>query len=96
MAAAPPATLRFITPDKSEIVVLALGVHNYKRWGDIVTNDQKTGLQINGEYYNSGFRASAREAQLAEYSVKNAQGRNFQLKYVEPNGNNLKVQFIIG
>src|SRR5258708_4060463 len=38
-----------------ESFVVTLGVHNYKRWGDIVTNlkNGQTALTINPEYYSS-------------------------------------------
>ena len=44
-------TLRFVGDDGEKFIV-ALGVHNYKRWGDIVTNlaDDQTGVVINPQY----------------------------------------------
>lgn len=92
-------TLRFVS-DSGENFIVAMGVHNYKRWGDIVTNLQndQTGVIINPQYYSNQNpdREKAREAQLVEYNVKNAKGRNFEIKYTVSDGNNLAANIIIG
>jgi hypothetical protein len=82
----------------NEIFTVTVGVHNYKRWGDIVTGlaTKDTGLVILPEYYTPGIRASARERQLADYSVRSATGRNLQVKYTVAEGNNLEANIIIG
>lgn len=91
-------TLRFKSDGPGEEVVVALGVHNYKRWGDIVTgiSNGDTGIIVNGQYYNGGSRAYAREKQLADYSVRSASGRNFEIKYTVADGNDLHANIIIG
>ena len=92
-------TLRFKPDGAGEEVVVALGVHNYKRWGDIVTNltDEQTGVVINPQYYDgTADRAHARESQRSEYSVKNLQGRNFTVNYTVNEGNDLRANIIIG
>ncbi|KAF8307356.1 putative lectin [Clavulina sp. PMI_390] len=92
-------SLRFVA-DNGENFIVTLGVHNYKRWGDIVTNltPDQTGVIINPQYYNAANpdRQAAREKQLASYNVANAKGRNFGLNYIVADGNNLKVNIIIG
>ncbi len=91
-------TLRFVGENNEKFIV-ALGVHNYKRWGDIVTNltDEQTGVVINPQYYDGNAeRARARERQLAEYSVKNVQGRNITINYTVAEGNDLRANIIIG
>jgi len=91
-------TLRFIS-DTGENFIVAIGVHNNKRWGDIVTNlsNEQTGVVINPEYYVEGSgRAAARERQLASYSVKNAKGRQYSVIYTVADGNDLRASIIIG
>lgn len=91
-------TLRFVSSDMKEQFVLAVGVHNYKRWADIVTNltHEQTGTSIQAEYYNEGRRAYAREKQLANYQVANAGGRNFSINYTVEDGDDLRANLIIG
>ncbi|KAH8836148.1 fungal fruit body lectin [Flagelloscypha sp. PMI_526] len=92
-------SLRLIS-DSGENFIITLGVHNYKRWGDIVTNltTGETGVVINPQYYDSSHpdRNQAREKQLSSYNVNNAKGRNFGFNYTVTDGNNLKVNIIIG
>jgi hypothetical protein len=75
-------SLRFVF-DTGENFIITFGVHNYKRWGDIVTNltNEKTGVIITPQYYGTDHpdRVSQREKQLTSYSVKNNKGRNFRL-----------------
>ncbi|KAJ7725644.1 Cytolysin/lectin [Mycena maculata] len=58
-------SLRFVSSKGGEQFVLTVGVHNYKRWCDIVTgvSGNQTAMVINGEYYGGGSRHSAREKQ---------------------------------
>ncbi|KAJ7366171.1 Cytolysin/lectin [Mycena albidolilacea] len=58
-------SLRFVNSKGGEQFVLTVGVHNYKRWCDIVTgvSGNQTAMVINGEYYGGGSRHSAREKQ---------------------------------
>jgi hypothetical protein len=92
-------SLRF-TSDTGENFIITLGVHNYKRWGDIVTNlsADNTGVVITPQYYSDEHRnrEKQREAQLTSYTVKNLKGRNFAFTYTEAEGKNLKVKIIIG
>ncbi|KAG6849709.1 hypothetical protein H0H93_006092 [Arthromyces matolae] len=92
-------TLRFLG-DNGEIFIVALGVHNQKRWGDIVSNLQQnqTGVLIHPQYYSDQHkdREEQREKQLASYSVKNAHGRQLSIKYTQAEGQNLAANIIIG
>ena len=92
-------SLRFLS-DTGENFIVTLGVHNYLRWGDIVTNllNNQTGVAINPEYYSDSYpdREHAREAQRTSYSVDNNKGRNFAFNYTVATGNNLEVDIIIG
>jgi Fungal fruit body lectin len=92
-------TLRFVA-DTGENFIVALGVHNYKRWCDIVTNlaNNEPGVIINPQYYNSQNpdREAQREKQLTTYSVANSKGRKFTVTYTVTDGNDLKANIIIG
>ena len=93
-------SLRFMSEDNNESFIATFGVHNYQRWCDVVTGlkTNDTGVMITPQYYDSSqtARTQARERQLAEYSVKSAQGRQYQIKYTVGEGNNLKCNLIIG
>ncbi|KLO10940.1 lectin [Schizopora paradoxa] len=92
-------SLRFVADD-GEGVIFTFGVHNYKRWGDIVTGlvGHDTGVVITPQYYDSNHpdRCQARERQLASYNVNSAKQRNFAINYTVAEGNNLKANIIIG
>lgn len=90
-------SLRFIA-DTGEIFVVTLGVHNYKRWGDIITNlsTSDTGLTINPQYYENNELGAQREKQLTTYSVTNNKGRKISFTYTVTEGNNLSVNIVIG
>ncbi|KAF7978507.1 hypothetical protein HWV62_45667 [Athelia sp. TMB] len=91
-------TLRLLADKTGECFIVALGVHNYKRWCDVVTNlkDNETGVLINPQYYNNGGRDSQREKQLSSYSVKNAKGRHIEVKFTKDEGTDLMCNLIIG
>ncbi|KAI0312128.1 fungal fruit body lectin-domain-containing protein [Amylostereum chailletii] len=92
-------TLRFLS-NTGELFIVALGVHNYRRWADIVTDltPSDTGVAINPQYYSYGSNARARirEQTLSTYSVTNAKGRKIAVNYTVAEGNNLKADIIIG
>jgi hypothetical protein len=89
--------LRFLS-DKNELFTVAVGVHNYKRWCDIVggITENDTALVINGQYYNNGGRDWIREKQLAEYSGTSPVGTKVEVVYTVAEGNDLKANIIIG
>jgi len=89
-------TLRFQT-DLGEKFVVAVAVHNYERWCDIVQdvhNDQ-TGATIQAEYYNGGDRTRQREKQLPNYSSVGSAGRNVSINFTGKEGNDLKADIFI-
>ena len=90
-------TLRFMA-DNGESFIVALGVHNYLRWCDIVTDltNEQTAVYINPQYYVPGVRATQREKQLATYSVKTSGGRTLTINYTVTDGNNLRCNIMIG
>ncbi|KAN0136957.1 Fungal fruit body lectin [Lactarius tabidus] len=85
--------------ESGESFVVTLGVHNYKRWGDIVMNlkNDQTGCTINPEYYSNDFpnRQKQREKQLSTYEVADLKGRKCSFEYTVTEGNDLKVRIII-
>ncbi|KAF9237748.1 lectin [Melanogaster broomeanus] len=90
-------TIRLMS-DQGERILVAVGVHNYERWCDVVTGlaSDATGLVVNGEYYNNGGRDYMREKQLSSYSVTSAAGTKVQVKYTVAEGNNLQADVVIG
>ena len=91
-------SLRLLS-NTGEGFVVTLGVHNYKRWGDIVTNltNDQTACIINPEYYSKEHpdREKQREKQLTAYEVTDLQGRKYSLEYVVAEGNDLAVRVVI-
>lgn len=71
-------TLRFMNPD-GDYFLVALGVHNYKRWCDIVVdiNSSNTGVEIHPTYYteeSSGPRGQMLWKQLASLEKASSKG----------------------
>ena len=91
-------SLRLLS-NMGESFVVTLGVHNCKRWGDIVTNlrNDETACIINSEYYSSNcpYRVAAREGQLCAYEVSDFRGRKYSLVYTVTEGNDLKARVVI-
>jgi hypothetical protein len=89
--------LRFKSDTTGEFITVAVGVHNYKRWCDVVTGlpSNQTALVVNGQYYNNGPRAYMREKQLASYGVRSARGTTVKVVYTVAEGNNLKANVLI-
>ena len=90
-------SLRFVS-DSGGSFVVTLGVHNYKRWGDIVTNlKDQTACIINPEYYSEGQpkRQEQREKQLSEYQVADSKGVKYSFEYTVAEGNDLTVRIMI-
>ena len=91
-------SLRFMS-DAGGSFVVTLGVHNYKRWGDIVTNlkDDQTACIINPQYYSNEFpkRQAQREKQLSKYQVADSKGVKYSFNYTDAEGPDLEVQIVI-
>jgi len=70
-------------PDGEEFLVL-LGIHNYQRWCDIVTDLGlgETAMKIQPTYYKEGGRGDMLWKQLPAISKKNSMGRQIEVKYV--------------
>ncbi|KAH9064520.1 fungal fruit body lectin [Lactarius vividus] len=85
--------------NEGEGCIVTLGVHNYKRWGDIITNlkGDQTACVINPEYYSKDHpnMEKQRERQLTSYETTDLQGRKFSFEYVEAEGHELTVRVII-
>jgi hypothetical protein len=79
--------LRFESRARDEYFIVALGVHNYKQWTDLVTDlvydgPGQTAAQIHVDYYTSGKpRDDVKWQLLTEKSAKNAKGRNVTVRY---------------
>ncbi|KAG2118393.1 lectin 2b [Suillus clintonianus] len=90
-------SLRFKSGTGEEFFV-ALGVHNYKRWCDIVTDlgPGDTSLKILPEYYvASSPKNEMLWKQLDQISVKSKKGTKVALKYVKDEGTALVVHITI-
>jgi Fungal fruit body lectin len=92
-------SLRLVS-NTGETFIVTLGVHNYKRWCDIVPNltPVQTGVIITPEYFDGKFpdREAQRESQLAEYSVNDSTGRNLTVSYSVSEGHSLAASVVIG
>ncbi|KAG0579152.1 hypothetical protein M758_4G077200 [Ceratodon purpureus] len=84
--------LRFTNPT-GDFFLVALGVHNYKRWCDIVpdASTSMTGVQVNPLYYASGDgnRNGMLWKQLANLEVVTAKGVHIKVDYYKEDGNTL-------
>ncbi|KAG6554011.1 hypothetical protein Mapa_004928 [Marchantia paleacea] len=82
--------LRFKNPE-GDFFLVALGIHNSKRWCDIVV-DQKsnnTCTEIHPTYYNDGPRHEMLWKQLASLEKVNAQGESINVDYEQEDGSTL-------
>lgn len=84
--------LRFTNPDGDNFLV-ALGVHNYKRWCDIVPDatTSMTGVQVHPSYYSSGDgnRNGMLWKQLANLESTTAKTTKVKVDYYKEDGNTL-------
>ncbi|PHH71788.1 hypothetical protein CDD82_6336 [Ophiocordyceps australis] len=94
--------IRFVA-DTGENFIVAIGVHNYKPWGDIVTklDTNQTGVKLLPEYYETEWggtqkkeRVDVRWKTLSSYEVTR-DGRKYAFKFTVTEGKNLKVNIII-
>ncbi|KAJ7725643.1 hypothetical protein DFH07DRAFT_853844 [Mycena maculata] len=90
-------SLRFVDKGGEQFVV-SVGVHNYKRWCDIVTDlsTAQTAATVNAEYNTNASHISQREKQLTRCTVSSNKGRTIQVNYSVAEGNNLVADVIIG
>lgn len=93
-------TLRFESVS-SDYVLVALGIHNYKRWCDIVTDlkSTDTALAIHPQYYLDasapGSRSDMLWKQLPSIEKTDSKGRKFAVNYFEDEGAKLWVTVTI-
>jgi hypothetical protein len=92
--------LRFMNEQGKEAFYIALGVHNFKRWVDIVAGlpNDVTCVRALPEYYNASntIRVQSREAQRISQSITNINGRIISVNYRVPEGNDLELDIMIG
>ena len=87
-------TLRFKNA-ADDYVLVALGVHNYRRWCDILTDitHKDTGVQINPTYYQDasvpGSRSPMLWKQLDKIEKTDSKGKKFAVNYIKADGNEL-------
>ena len=89
--------LRFNNAAGEQFLVL-LGVHNYKRWCDIVTDlaPGDTNMKIQPDYYSeTNPRYDMLWEQLDQIEKKSAKGTTVNVKYVEAEGDSLVVHLTI-
>ena len=91
--------LRFKPGQGDEAFSVAMGVHNYKPWVDIITglaSDVTCVASLPG-YYNGSdaTRVKSREAQRVEQSILNAQSRTIAAEYKVAEGHNLELDITI-
>jgi len=83
---------------KDEYFIVALGVHNYKRWIDVSTAlpSSDTATHIHSDYYTAGnYRATVREKQLSTFDVTSPQGRNVKVNFDVADGQSLDCTIVI-
>ncbi|KAF9523521.1 lectin [Crepidotus variabilis] len=92
--------LRFMSQDGQEAFFVAMGVHNYKPWVDIITGlgNDVTGVKALPEYYNDTNppRVASRESQRTSQSINSITNRVISVNYTVAEGNNLKLDITIG
>jgi hypothetical protein len=84
--------LRFKNP-QGDYFLVALGIHNYKRWCDIVPDAAlgNTGIEIYPTYYanGTGIRREMVWKQLANVEKTTAKGVHIAVDYYKEDGNTL-------
>jgi len=90
-------TLRFNNGTGEQFVV-ALGIHNFERWCDIVTDvaPGEDSEKIQAEYYTETHpRYGMLWEQLDQIQRKSARGTAVDVKYVKQSGNSFVVHIFI-
>ncbi|KAI5463645.1 lectin [Mariannaea sp. PMI_226] len=92
--------VRFMTEQGKEAFFIAMGVHNYKPWLDIITGlaDDITCVKALPEYYNNTNpeRCRSREAQRTSESILNIDRRTIAASYKVAEGHNLELNIVLG
>ncbi|KAH9946727.1 lectin [Amylocystis lapponica] len=89
--------IRVVSSDGTEAFYVAVGIHNYKRWCDVVTDitDSDTSMKLHPQYYESGERAAIREKQLAEIERTSKKGTKIAVKYLSQQDNAFLVDIVV-
>lgn len=91
-------TLRYMNKESGEHFVVALGVHNYKRWCEILVNlaPKETAAQRHAFYYNGGHAQHGMLwKQLPEISSTTSAGTRVVVKYLNESGHDYDVLITI-
>ncbi|KAF2260524.1 fruit body lectin [Lojkania enalia] len=87
--------LRFRT-SAGETFGLAVGIHNYKRWCDLVVdlNDNDTAMKLHPTYYSdSGSRRRMLWNQLSKITKYTPKARALRINFLLGEGNELLAEF---
>ncbi|MCO5598951.1 hypothetical protein L7F22_053055 [Adiantum nelumboides] len=90
-------TLRFMNP-QGEYFLVALGVHNNKRWCDIAVDlpSSSTGVEIHPTYYiDNSTRNAMLWKQLASLQATSSSGVKISVDYYVDEGKTLKATITI-
>ena len=93
-------TLRF-KDAAGDYVLIAMGVHNYKRWCDIVTDlaSSNTGVEVHPTYYQDASVAGSRSGmlwkQLDKIEKTDSKGKKFAVDFFKADGNDLYATITI-
>lgn len=95
--------LRLLDEDTGEAFVVVLGVHEHRRWCDVVTRLQpgQTAASVLREYFTHGGAADrefVRTAQGARCAVEDvgSRPRHCEVVFTVSNGRDLRANLIIG
>ncbi|KAK3952823.1 putative lectin [Pseudoneurospora amorphoporcata] len=85
--------LRFQT-SKGDFFAIAAGVHNYKRWCDVLvdTGDEEPLTKLHPKYYDDKDpKYQALWAQASEVEAESKSGKTVRVKFYQPEGNVLRA-----
>ncbi|KIJ24171.1 hypothetical protein M422DRAFT_217261 [Sphaerobolus stellatus SS14] len=91
-------TLRFDDSVNDEHFFVLIGVHNYKRWCDIVTDEEDSDLtKLLSQYYDDNYphRTGVRWKQRSKASATTDNGTKIKVKFTKDDGHDLKVELTI-
>lgn len=76
----------------NESFIVTLGIHNYRPWGDILTDLMSTQTAC---VITPGYYGQSRPWHLTMYEVANLNGRWFSYQFIVKEGNDLVVRIVI-
>jgi len=92
------ALLRFLVPGTRDQFIVAIGVHNYKRWCDIIPDveEYETAMGTHMLYYNSDKPHYQKLwAQQSKAEATNKAGNKISINFDVADGENLKATLTI-